>query len=255
MWQISTLLGVVSLGLELWLTALFLKRRLFREWPFFFAYIAFFAAADVIKLAVMHNYAVFFYTYWSLEAFSSALALAALYESYYRVFRNFFRVHPWFWRLFPTAVGIVVLISAVYAVTRAPKQASWVISLIISLEIGVNLIQFAVFLLFRGAMVVFHARRRNYPLGVVNGFAVLAVAGIAYALFSEFGTKFTFLVRYGVPVAYILAQAVWLDTFLRPPEAPPQLPPGMTLEQALTEMAQGHQELKDLKDFSRGLRR
>jgi len=210
---------------------------------------------EVTGLAVMSRYAVYFYVYWAFEGLNILLALAALYEAYYRVFRNFFQVHPWFWRLFPAAVAIVVAISAVYAITRPPKQAFWVISLIVSFEIGVNLIQFAIFLLFRGAMVVFHARRRNYPLGIVNGFAVVAAAGIAYTLFSEFGTKFTFLVQYGVPVAYILAEVVWLDTFLRPPEAPPQLPPGMTLEQALAEMALGHQELKDWKDSSGRLRR
>lgn len=248
--NLDILLLSATVGLGLILAIVLFRHRLHREFPLFFTYIAVNALGDVIKAAVIHNYAIYFYVYWSFELLWAILALAALYEAYYRVFRNFFRVHPWFWGLFPAAVAIVVVISTVYALTRPPKQAVWLINLIISLEIGVNLIQFSIFLLFRAAMLVFRARRRNYPLGIVNGFAVTAAAGIAYALFSEFGTKFTFLLRYGVPVAYILAEAVWLDTFLRPPEAPPQLPPGMTLEQALAEMAQGHQELKDWKDLS-----
>jgi hypothetical protein len=253
--KIDILLLVLPLALGFGLAGVLVRHRLYREFPFFFIYITATALGDITKTAVIHHYAAYFYVYWSFELLSAALALAALYEAYYRVFRNFFRVHPWFWRLFPTAVAVVVGISAVYTLTRPPRQVLWFINLIIALEIGVKLIQFAVFLLFHGAMVVFHARRRNHPLGIVNGFAVVAAAGIAYTLFSEFGTKFTFLVQYGVPMAYILAEAVWLDTFLRPPEAPPQLPPGITLEQALAEMVQGHQELKDWKDFSRKVRR
>ena len=253
--KIDILFPVVALLLGVGLAGVLLKRRLYSQFPFFFSYTVASIVGEVLKLALIHHYVLYFYAYWVSEALYVILALAALYEAYYRVFRNFFRVHPWFWRLFPVAVATVVVISTVYSLTRPPKQALWFINLIISLEIGVNLIQFSIFLLFRAAMLVFHARRRNYPLGIVNGFAVLAIAGIAYTLFSEFGTKFTFLVQYGVPVAYILAEAVWLDTFLRPPEAPPQLPQGVTLEQALAEMAQGHQELKDWKDFSRKVRK
>jgi hypothetical protein len=253
--NIDILLLIATVALGLALAGVLLRHGQHREFPFFFTYIVVNAMGDAIKIAVIHHYAVYFYVYWSFELLWAVLGLAALYEAYYRVFRNFFRVHPWFWRLFPAAVAAVVVLSTVYALTRPPKQALWFINLIISLEIGVNLIQFAIFLLFRGAMLVFHARRRNYPLGIVNGFAVVAAAGIAYTVFSEFGTKFTFLVQYGVPVAYILAEAVWLETFLRPPEAAPQLPQGVTLEQALEEMAQSHRELKDWKDFSRKVRK
>jgi hypothetical protein len=246
MGNFNTVSLAITLGLGFCLTGVLLRRRLHREFPFFLAYVAATTIGDVIKAAVVHDYATYFYVYWSFEVLSAVLALAALYEAYYRVFHNFFRVFPWFWTLFPSAVALVVVVSTYYAVTRPPVQAVRIISLIISLEIGVNLIQACIFLLFRGAMLFFRARRRNYPLGIVDGFAVVAAAGLMYGLRSEFGTRFAFLVQYGVPVAYILALAVWLDTFLRPPESRPQLPQGMTLEQALADMAKGTEELKDL---------
>jgi len=254
--NVSLFIACTSVSVGIWLVCLFLKRRLYHEFPYFFGYVV--AAAvvgEVTRLLLVSHYKAYFYTYWSLEVLYAALGLLALYEAYRRVFRNFFRVYSWFWTLFPSAVALVIVISIYYAMTRPPKQALPLISVILSLEIGINLIRSSIFLLFLGAMLFFRARRRSYPLGIVTGFAVLAAAGLMYGLRSEFGTKFTFLVQYGVPVAYILAEAVWLDTFLRPPEAPPQLPPGMTLEQALAEMAQGHQELKDWKDFSRKVRK
>lgn len=248
--RISIFFGLASLGLEFWLAGILLKTRLCREFPLFFSYIAAFILGDIVKFSLVHNYRLYFYAYWTIEILYAGLGVAALFESYHRVFHNFYRVHRWFWTLFPAAIALVVLLSAYYARTRPPRQAFPLISLIISLEIGVNLIRTAIFLLFRGAMLFFHARRRSYPLGIVDGFAVLAVAGLMYGLRSEFGTKVAFLVQYGIPVAYILALTVWLDTFLRPAESKPHLPPGLTLEQALAEMAQGHQELKGWKDFS-----
>lgn len=246
MTKIDILLLAGTLALELCLTGVLWKRRLYREFPFFFCYIAAYAAGDIIKLAIIGHYITYFYVYWTFEVLYAVLALLSLHEAFYRVFHNFFRLYSWFWTLFPSAVALMVVLSAYYAMTRPPKQAPHLISLIFSLEIGINLIQSSIFLLFRGAMLLFHARRRNYPIGIVDGFAVLAAAGLIYGLRSEFGTKLSFLVQYGVPVAYILALAVWLDTFLRPAEAQPQLPQGMTLEQALEEMSRGTKELKDL---------
>ena len=235
-----------TLALELCLAGLLLKRRLHREFPLFFSYICAFALGDIVKAVIIRHYITYFYVYWTLEVLYAVLALLALHEAFYRVFHNFFRVFRWFWTLFPSAVLLMVVIATYYTLSRPPKQASPLISLILSLEIGINLIQSAIFLLFRGAMLFFRARRRNYAIGIVDGFAVVAAVGLMYGLRSEFGTKVAFLVQYGVPVAYILALVVWLDTFLRPAESRPQAPPGMTLEQALAEMTQGTEELKDL---------
>lgn len=252
MFTINILLLVISPVLGVCLAAVLLKRRLVLEFPFFFSYIIASIIGEIIGLAVVRNYVIYYYVFWTFEVVYAILALAALYEAFYGVFRSFFHKYAWFWLLFPSAVLLVVAFAALYAIQRPPTQAARITSLILSLEIGINLIQSCLFLLLQGAMWFFRARRRNYPLGIVDGFAIVALAGLLYALRSEFGTKFTLLVQYGVPVAYILAEIVWLAAFLRPPEPAPQLPRGITLEQALDEMTRDTEWVKDL---SRKLRR
>lgn len=250
--KIDILFPVIGVPLGIWLAGVLLKHRLHLEFPFFFSYIAVTIVGEAIGLAVVRDYAIYYYVFWTFEVICAILALAALHEAFYRVFRSFFHKYAWFWLLFPSAVLLVVAFAALYAILRPPAQAARITSLILSLEIGINLIQSCIFLLFQGAMWFFRARRRNYPLGIVNGFAIVALAGLLYALRSEFGTKFTLLVQYGVPVAYIVAEIVWLAAFLRPPEPAPQLPRGITLEQALDEMTRDTEWVKDL---SRKLRR
>lgn len=243
---IDILLLVVSPLLGTWLGGVMVKRGLHREFPFFFSYIAALVVGDILKLAVFHNYTTYYYLYWTFEILYAALALLALHEAFHRVFHAFFRKYRWFWALFPAVVVLMVVFATVYAVQRPPMQVSRTTSLIISVEIGINVIQASLFTLFQGAMWFFRARRRAYAMGIVDGFAIVAAAAFAYALRSEFGRNFTLLVRYGPPVAYIMAQVLWLDTFLRPPEPRPQLPQGVTLEQALDEMAQSSEWLKEL---------
>jgi hypothetical protein len=57
-----------------------------------------------------------------------------------------------------------------------------------------------------------------YPVGIVTGFAVLALGSwAAYASVSGFGTKLNVVGKYGPPLAYFIAVLIWLRTFLPPP--------------------------------------
>jgi hypothetical protein len=245
---IDVLLLVVGPLLGIWLASLMLKRRMHREFPCFFGYVAASIVGQISVLVVADNYTVYYYVFWAFEVLYAVLALLALHEAFYGVFRAFFRKYRWFWTLFPAVILLVVVLATIYAMQRPPAQAGWITRLIISVEIGINVMQSCLFLLFQGAMWFFRARRRTYAMGIVDGFAVVAFAAFAYALRSEFGTNLNLLVRYGPPVAYLLAEIIWLGAFLRSPEPPPQLPAGVTLEQAFDEMAQSGRWMKDLSD-------
>ena len=53
-----------------------------------------------------------------------------------------------------------------------------------------------------------------YPVGIVTGFAILALGSwAAYASVSGFGTKLNVIGKYGPPLAYFIAVLVWLRTF------------------------------------------
>lgn len=244
MGKTDIILLLVALALGAWLAFALLRRRLYSEFPFFFTYVAASITGEIIKLAVIRDYPTYFKVFWTTEALYAILGLLALHEAFRRVFGAFFHIYSWFWILFPAVAAIVAGISIFHTIQHPPAQASPLISLILSVEVAINVIQATIFLLFLGVQWLFKVRRRNYPWGIVEGFAVLALAGAAYALRSEFGTKFALVAKYGTSVAYILAEILWLDTFLRPPDAEPQWTQAVTPAQAMAEIQQTMQLVK-----------
>jgi hypothetical protein len=229
------LLTVVGPTLDAWLATILVRRNLYREFPFFFLYISSSILIDVIRLSVSGNYHLFFMVAWGTEAIYVVLGLLALHEVFRRVFAAFYK-NWWFWLFFPCAVTAISVMAVVYRLGSPPVQANRVMSLIVSLGMAVNLVQAAIFVLFFLLLWWNGIRWRNYPTGIVLGFAIIASISLGsnWAR-SEFGTKFIGLFSYAPAVAYIVAVILWLETFLRPPEPEPdwfhEITPAQMLEQ------------------------
>ncbi|SRR5258708_3800262 len=228
----------LGLPLGLWLLCVLLKRKLYLTFPLFFAYIVSLVLGIIIKLCTIHDYPTYFVVFWSNEALYSLLILLALHEVFYRVFRSFFSIYRWFWVLFPAVVAIVTSVAVLHAIQHPPIQAPPLIAVILSVEIGVNVIQSGLFILFFGAIWLFQVRRKNYPLRIVDGFAVMALAGFAYELRSVFGTGFNILAKYSTSVAYLVAMLLWIYTFIQPPEPELKWELAITPQQLLGEIQQ-----------------
>ena len=134
-----------------------------------------------------------------------------------------------------------------------PAQASSLQPSLISLEIGVGFLQFGIFSLFILLVRILSpalaaARLWNRILALAS---LQRVADVAFLLRSEFGTKFDPVVRITPPIAYIIAVAVWLATFLRPEPIQPRPRAGasaLTPEQMITEL---RRHTKAVKGISR----
>ena len=227
----GTLLGLALASILVW-------RRLYKDFPFFFAYIISSILIAIVRLSVSGNYLTFFRVVWATEALYALLALLALHEVFRWVFLAFFEKR-WFWLFFPSAFAAMSTLVALYHFRALPAQANQAINLILSFGMAVNWVQAGLFVLFF-ALVWFHGIRwRDYPFGIVVGFTVIAIGSLgARWARSEFGTKFNFLASYAPAVAYIVAVVLWLITFIRPPEAEPEWALNMTPEQMLHEVQQ-----------------
>ena len=171
---------------------------------------------DAVALIVVRNHqGLYFNVYWAGEVLSVVVTFFALQESFYLVFRNFLSI-SWFKLLFP-GIGVLMLSVAVLRATFHPAADTRPLaSSLISLEIAVGFLQFGIFCLFIMLVRFFHMRRGQYAFGVVLGFGIAAAGNlVVYLLRSEFGTKFDAIGRVTPPIAYIIAVAVWLATFLR----------------------------------------
>jgi hypothetical protein len=95
----------------------------------------------------------------------------------------------------------------------------------------------------------FHMRRGQYAFGVVLGFGIAAAGNlVVYILRSEFGTKLDAVGRIMPPIAYIIAVAVWLATFLKgePSQPAKSWDSALTPEQMIADLRRHTQAVKGI---------
>lgn len=221
--SLDILLPVIGSALLLALSVIMVRRRLQREYPFFFAYVVFVLLSSVAVFSLSGHAKIFFRLYWATEPVNAVLALLALHEAFRDVFYGFFSFW-WFRLIFPSAVALISFFSIRHAILNPPAQATRVAAIILSVGTAVNWVQAGLFAIFMLLVVVLHVRWRRYPYDMALGFAVATIGDwIAFALRSEFGTKYANVTRYAPPVAYILATLIWLRSFSGRFEPEPRL--------------------------------
>lgn len=251
MLKTDILIGLIVQVLNIWLEAVLLRRKAHREFPFFFLYVSASILIGLIRAGVSGNYRLYFEVYWGTEAIYVILALLALHEVFRKVFAAFYEKR-WFWLFFPSVVIAISALAIIYRFGSPPAQANRVMSFIISMGMAVNLVQALLFVLFFLLVWLNGIRWREYPFGIVMGFAAIAIVTFAASWArSEFGTRLNVVSRYAPAVAYILAVIVWLETFLRPPAPEPQWRLKIAPEQLLKEIRQYSKILGKLRGRDR----
>lgn len=212
-----TLIGPL---LTAWVAALVVRRKLHREFPFFFTYLLVSVLVPVLRLTVSGTYATFFMVFWITEVLYASLAVLAVYEVFHEVFLPFYKLWWWFRLLFPGAALLIAFLSIRNALHHPWSRSAHPMEIIFALAKAVNYLEALLFGLFFALVLLLGVRWRSYPFGIVEGFGLSALGSlIAYGLRSEFGTKYNMFARYAPPVAYLVGVLVWLDTFLRQPDA------------------------------------
>jgi hypothetical protein len=228
------LMTAMGCGLLLALAVTMLRRRLHREYPFFFAYILFSLVRTASLLPATGRF--YLYGYWITEVFVDMLALLALHEAFYECLYGFY-LFWWFRLVFPTVVAIITAACMTHAMLHRLPRLPLFIHLIFSLDSAVSYVKAGLFILFMLLVVVLHVRWRRYPYDIALGFAVSSLGTlVSYALVPQ-GSRYAFLVRYAPPLTYILATGIWLWSFAGRFEPAPRpewrhdLTPAQLLEQ------------------------
>lgn len=233
------LFGLLVAGLLVCLIAIMWKRKVHRDFPWFFAYLIWVVLATLIEDAVYRKPGPYFYTYWSCDAVSLTLALFALHEVFRRVFLVFYKVWPGFKIIFPATTLLIVLLASWNAVSHPAIHVPQIIVVILSVGKVVRYLQVGVFALFFLLVWILGLDWEEYPFGIVLGFTISAIgAWIGYDVRLEYGTRFLTFAQYAAPVTYLAAVLVWLAAFRRPQSAPRQWLLGITPEQMLTQAKQ-----------------
>lgn len=209
----------VSLPLLVILAGVMLWRRLAREFPFFFTYVAVTVFIGVIRFVVYKGYSanVYFYVYWSSDFVVFLVTSLAIYEIFLkRIFPRSGRVR--FYRyLFPCFVVLISLVAFLMAL-HAPNQrtaflaTSRILDFLRSTVIGF----FVLLILFMGRSFAGH------EFSVTAGFGIQAAITLANgALKLDKGSRSAIMDRLEL-IAFDVACLIWLWSFSTGTKAPPK---------------------------------
>lgn len=168
--------------LVLWLVPMFAQgviaiaiylKKLHKELPLFFSYIAFQAVRSPISVAILtfgHQHTYFLW-YWSAEGVSAILGLAVVYELFETVltpYRSIQKLGNW---LFLWACLVVVAVASVAALDRGNENDA-LMSGIYTLERSARMIQAGLLLFLFGFARSLNLSWRHYVTGIAAGFSL-----------------------------------------------------------------------------------
>jgi len=223
MW-LSTILWLAPALLQGWIAILMLRRGTHRKYRFFFWYTVFAIAAAWAKFLLMEpgkNTWLSFWVAWGCEGIYAVLGFLAIYEAFGHVFENFHHL-TWFKYLLPVTAAVMLSIAVLIPLVHPAVDTEPLLQGIFALQIAVRCLQLGVFFLIFILARVFNLDYRQYAFGIAAGFGI-ASAGILLGTLvrTGLGLKFLIFFRYVSSVAYCMAVAVWLASFLRvEPEDP-----------------------------------
>lgn len=207
------------ISLPLWLPflpllvtlAVFLWRRLWRELPFFFAYLGSAVLVGIVRLGSSRlDPWPGFYTFWISDLVLSLVVFMAMYEVFLRrLFGGFSQVR--IYRKVFSVAGAVVLILAAFTAVEAHDKAS---ALMVASR-AFDFIRSAMLLFFLALMLLMGRRWTRYDLGITLGFAIQAAAALTNsAVRGRIKSRSGILDSFEA-MSYIISCLIWVLTFLK----------------------------------------
>jgi hypothetical protein len=208
-----------ELPLQALLLYVLVRKQSYRIFPWFFAYTLFAVAGGVGRFAVRNHHSAYYDVYWSTQAVSSLLGIAVMYEVFRNVFRNFSRLW-WFPPIFPLTVVLCLALTISRSLSAPSGLEAGTTAWIVGTELGLRLLQVAMFALLVTLVPVFGLRWRQQAFGICAGYGLHAtVALFTTTKFYEFGTKFKFMWGLVSIITYSIAVLIWLWYFTVPAKA------------------------------------
>ncbi len=195
------------------------RRKLIREYPLFFSYIASQLVKCLVMLPIylMHDKELYMQAFAFFEAIDAGLSFAVIYELFRITFREYEGIRELGWMLLRWAVVVLLAVSVIAAASAPASDTKPFLAGLFALEQSVSVLRAGLlFLLF-----VFHSslglRWARMSLGIAIGFAMVTAVGlITYSLRSHFGPGVTAALSLIQTAAYDCALLEWLYVALQP---------------------------------------
>lgn len=208
------IVGLLAYG---WLLIIVHRQRAWKQLPWFACYVLWEFVDTLLQLLLwIVSFRLYFKLYWWLEALEIFLTVAAVRESFLRIFRGFTRKAGFRWAVW-SVIAAVVAYSAWKAVYAPPLQVDRVYSFVFAAEFMFRWGFFGIAGLTAVVCFLMKEPLDTREEAVVTGFGVASITWLFYIVsFSFFGKQYLAYMKYVPPVGYFLAVFWWLWVFSRP---------------------------------------
>jgi hypothetical protein len=212
-----TALLIANLAVNTWLLIILYRRNVRKQLPWFALYVAWEFFLACIQIAAWTISSRFYIAvYWWTEAIAVVLIVAAVRESFLRIFEGFTRF-AWFrWSVWGVIIAVVIY-SAWKALYAPPVQGNRLTPFVVGAEFAFRWGVAAIGMLSALLMFLLEQPMGTREDSVVTGFGIASIAFVAHVvLVSLFGTRFIFFSTYLPSVGYFVAVFLWIWAFSRP---------------------------------------
>jgi len=203
------------------------KRRLAREFPVFFAYVAFHLARSVLfAFYLLHlrqrmSYADYFYAYWVAQAVSVTLGFTVIYEVYCRIFQNYDALRQLASVFFGGAAVVLLLVAVLTAAFAPGTDAPGIVRAVVLLERSVRMMQCGLLMFLFVLSFYFGLPWRSHIFGIALGFGVFATIELAaVAVRLQVGVNAAIALSWMNSAAYACGVLIWVCYLLAREPAP-----------------------------------
>lgn len=207
--MLHSILSFLSTPIVLAVVVVMVVRKLYREFPFFFAYLFVVLIGDVIRLIFLKGpYIEYFYAYWITEAADVFVAFLVLYEVFLlRLFPGI-SLTPIYRYLFPISGAVVAGLTLLMFVSAPSGGPSRLAVLVGEFTLALSFCQVAVLAFFCGLMLFMSREWRRHELGIAAGFGVYGAVKLIITV--QRAQQHYGSVQQLPTVAYVFATLIWL---------------------------------------------
>lgn len=214
MWR---LINAANVFVNFWLLLIVHRQAVRKQLPWFVCYVVWAVLAGSAALVLLLIGRQMYDTLsWWMEIVEIALIVAAVRESFLRLFKGFTTKPGFRWSVW-SVIGGVVIYSAWKAIHAPPVEHNKIGVFEIEAEFLFRWTIFGIALLTTILGFLLRESSETREDAVVTGFGLASFGFLVYVMsFWVLGTKYTFLTKFAPSVGYFLAAFWWIWVFSRP---------------------------------------
>lgn len=209
-------LVIAGIAVSAWLLMILYRRDVRNQLRWFACYVSWEVLQASIQLVLLGtNFRLYVKAYWWMEALEIALTVAAVRESFLRIFRGFTRKSGFRWSVW-CVIAAVAAYSAWKAIYAPPLQVNRLSTFVFGAEFLFRW-SFLGIAVLTAVLSFLLAEPLTREDAVVTGFGASGTAFLLYLWsFSLFGTRYLFFTKYIPSMGYFVAVFWWIYVFSRP---------------------------------------